>query len=167
MPTFLFDFGLEAGALPSAGIYFFWDEAFAKPHDIRLRAAFGGEDWVEIDFTNRVHIGRCDLLELGPILGEGHVEPPLPRRRSVEKDLQAQRGLPRARAPLQEVDPAAGEASAEDLVEAANSGGSAFLGEHDCVSLLAAGRLRLVGCGHSSPAGVLANRLPGGDRFGG
>lgn len=65
VPTFLFDFGLEAGAMPSAGIYFFWDELFAPSHDLRFRAAVGGEDWVQLDLTNRVRLGDRDVLTLG------------------------------------------------------------------------------------------------------
>ncbi len=58
IPTFLFDFGLEAGALPSAGFYFFWDDMAFDGHDLRLRAAFGGSDWYEVDFTNRFSLGE-------------------------------------------------------------------------------------------------------------
>ncbi len=53
IPTFLFDFGVEAGALPSAGVYIFWDEVTYAGHDMRLRAAFGGRDWIELDYLNR------------------------------------------------------------------------------------------------------------------
>ncbi|PIE18757.1 MAG: hypothetical protein CSA66_03795 [Proteobacteria bacterium] len=57
IPTMLFDFGLEAGALPSGGFYFFWDDALFDGHDLRLRAAFGGGDWIEADVASRVALG--------------------------------------------------------------------------------------------------------------
>lgn len=52
-PTFLFDFGLEVGARASVGVYFFWDDLITKGHKLRARAAIGGEDWLELDLTNR------------------------------------------------------------------------------------------------------------------
>ncbi|MCB9737383.1 MAG: BamA/TamA family outer membrane protein [Deltaproteobacteria bacterium] len=64
VPTFLFDFGLGAGALPSAGFYFFWDDAIAAGHDIRLRFASGGDDWWQLDFTNRYALSDRSRLSL-------------------------------------------------------------------------------------------------------
>ncbi len=63
IPTFLFDFGLEAGALPSYGLYFFWDDVAADGHDLRLRFAYGGSsDWIQVDFANRFELAGDDRL---------------------------------------------------------------------------------------------------------
>lgn len=58
LPTFAFDFGLEAGALPSAGLYMFWDHLFFEANDLRLRVAYGGGDWITFDFAERINFDR-------------------------------------------------------------------------------------------------------------
>ena len=63
IPTFFFDFGLEAGALPSYGLYFFWDDVTIDGHDLRLRFAYGGSsDWVQLNFANRFEVAGDDSL---------------------------------------------------------------------------------------------------------
>ncbi|PKN59403.1 MAG: hypothetical protein CVU56_00740 [Deltaproteobacteria bacterium HGW-Deltaproteobacteria-14] len=58
IPTFAFDFGLDAGALPSAGLYFFWDHLFFDANDLRLRVAYGGSDWITLDLADRINFDR-------------------------------------------------------------------------------------------------------------
>jgi hypothetical protein len=65
IPTVLFDFGLDAGALPSAGFYFFYDDLAFAGHDLRARAAIGGSDWVELDLTNRFALDAASRLSVG------------------------------------------------------------------------------------------------------
>lgn len=65
IPTFVFDFGLEAGALPSGGLYLFWDDLLFDGHDIRFRAAYGGSsDWITLDYTSRFHVADDSTLAL-------------------------------------------------------------------------------------------------------
>lgn len=64
IPTFLFDFGLGAGARSSGGFYFFWDDALAVGHDVRFRFATGGEDWWKLDFTSRYALAARSRLRL-------------------------------------------------------------------------------------------------------
>lgn len=59
-PTFFVDFGFK----PSAGLYFFWDDAFARGNDIRLHAATWGVDWLALGFTDRVRLGPSQSVAL-------------------------------------------------------------------------------------------------------
>jgi len=62
VPTFLLDFGIEAGALPSGGLYFFWDDVTFDGHDLRLRAATAGSDWYQLALTNRLAFDDASRL---------------------------------------------------------------------------------------------------------
>lgn len=53
VPTIYADFDFY----PSVGLYGFWDDAFVPNHDLRLRAAFGGGDWLVASFSDRYHFG--------------------------------------------------------------------------------------------------------------
>ncbi|MFT7581724.1 MAG: hypothetical protein ACI9MR_003402 [Myxococcota bacterium] len=57
-PTFVFDFGLDAGALPSFGLYHFWNHLIVDAHDLRLRGAYGGEDWAVVAYKSRFYADR-------------------------------------------------------------------------------------------------------------
>lgn len=59
VPTALFDFGLR----PSVGVYFFWDDAGFKGHDLRLHAATGGTDWLKAAFADRIELDSRTKLE--------------------------------------------------------------------------------------------------------
>ncbi len=48
-PIVLVDFGFA----PSAGLYFFWDDAFVKGQDFSIHGSTGGEDWVAGSFRDR------------------------------------------------------------------------------------------------------------------
>jgi len=64
VPTVLLDFGLQVGMLPSAGIYFWWDNFIAKGNHLRFRAAFGGDDWIELDLKDVVEFGADNQYEV-------------------------------------------------------------------------------------------------------
>jgi hypothetical protein len=53
VPTAYADFDFY----PSIGLYAFWDDALFEHHDLRLRAAFGGGDWLSASFSERYHFG--------------------------------------------------------------------------------------------------------------
>jgi len=53
IPTALIDFGFR----PSVGVYFFWDDAFARHNQIRVHAATGGLGWLRLSATERVEVG--------------------------------------------------------------------------------------------------------------
>lgn len=55
-PTFLVDFGFK----PSAGVYFFWDDALVKGNDLHVHAATWGESWLLGSITDRVHLNATD-----------------------------------------------------------------------------------------------------------
>ncbi len=55
-PTFFVDFGFK----PSAGFYFFWDDALVTRNDVPLHAASWGEDWLAASITDRIHFNRSD-----------------------------------------------------------------------------------------------------------
>lgn len=52
-PTVFVSFGFR----PSVGIYAFWDDAFVPKHELRLRGAYGGRDWLAASFASRVRFG--------------------------------------------------------------------------------------------------------------
>jgi hypothetical protein len=54
-PTAYLDFGFQ----PSVGLYTFWDDAFLRGHDLRLRGATGGKEWLSAAFTERFHFGAA------------------------------------------------------------------------------------------------------------
>jgi hypothetical protein len=58
VPTFFVDFGFK----PSAGIYFFWDDAFTKGNDVRLHAATWGTHWLAGSVTDRIRFHSKDSL---------------------------------------------------------------------------------------------------------
>jgi len=60
VPTFFVDFGFK----PSAGLYFFWDDAFARGNDLRLQAATWGTHWLAGSVTDRIHLSRNDTFTL-------------------------------------------------------------------------------------------------------
>jgi len=60
VPTFFVDFGFK----PSAGVYFFWDDAFARGNDLRLHAATWGTHWLAGSVTDRIHLNRSDTFTL-------------------------------------------------------------------------------------------------------
>lgn len=64
IPTGLIDFGFR----PSGGLYVFWDEAFAKRNDMRLRFASGGKRWWKLSYIDRVHLTSRQRFEVGPEL---------------------------------------------------------------------------------------------------
>jgi hypothetical protein len=81
VPAWLYDFFTfgskhEAGIIPTAyadfdfypsvGLYAFWDNAFFPHHDLRLRVAYGGDDWAVASFSERYHFGpeRADRVAL-------------------------------------------------------------------------------------------------------
>ena len=41
---------------PSVGLYAFWNDAFFKGHDLRLRAGFGGRQWLAAAFSERFYL---------------------------------------------------------------------------------------------------------------
>jgi hypothetical protein len=61
-PTAFIDFGFY----PSVGLYAFWNDAFLKGHDLRLRGATWGPTWLSGSFASRLHIGEqpLDVLAL-------------------------------------------------------------------------------------------------------
>ncbi|HVR21653.1 MAG TPA: hypothetical protein VMS65_18185, partial [Polyangiaceae bacterium] len=52
-PTVFASFGFRT----SIGLYAFWDDAFVPGHELRLRGAWGGEDWRAASFTDRYRFG--------------------------------------------------------------------------------------------------------------
>jgi hypothetical protein len=62
IPTVYADFAFY----PSVGVYAFWDNAFFEHHDLRIRAAFGGDDWLVASFSERYNFGadRRDRIAL-------------------------------------------------------------------------------------------------------
>lgn len=67
-PVVFYQFGFR----PSVGLYTFWDNAFFEGHDLRLRGAYGGKDWLGASFVERFHLDKRsddpfipnDLIEL-------------------------------------------------------------------------------------------------------
>jgi hypothetical protein len=58
VPTFFVDFGFK----PSAGLYFFWDDALARGNDLRFHAATWGTHWLAGSVTDRIHLNRNESL---------------------------------------------------------------------------------------------------------
>jgi hypothetical protein len=56
-PTAFIDFGFY----PSVGVYAFWNDAFVKGHDLKLRGATWGKNWLAGSFAERFHIGEHPL----------------------------------------------------------------------------------------------------------
>jgi hypothetical protein len=50
VPTVLLDFDFY----PSVGLYGFWNDVGVPGHDLRLRAAFGGGEWLAASFSDRL-----------------------------------------------------------------------------------------------------------------
>ena len=71
---------------------------------------------------------RCDRPQLLLGLGEGDVEHSLAARHGFAQDLKRERGLPRARHTLDQVEPMWDQASAHDVVETGNAGRDGLLG---------------------------------------
>lgn len=61
VPTGMIDFGLR----PSIGVYVFWNDVFAEDNDLRLRAAYGGEDMWLLRLTKRFSLGAGQLALTG------------------------------------------------------------------------------------------------------
>lgn len=53
-PIVLIDFGFS----PSAGIYFFWDDAIVKGQDLSIHGSTWGEDWVAASIRDRYRWGN-------------------------------------------------------------------------------------------------------------
>lgn len=53
-PTAYIDFGFS----PSVGFYSFWNDAFFEGHDLRLRGATWGKNWLSGSFAERFHLGK-------------------------------------------------------------------------------------------------------------
>ncbi len=64
IPTALFDFGLEAGFIPSFGVYFFTEDLIADGNDFTIRGAIGGKDWVQVKASDSFTWGEDDAYEL-------------------------------------------------------------------------------------------------------
>lgn len=60
VPTAFYEFEFR----PSAGLYFFWDEALFSGNQLRVHAATGGPDWLRLTVTDRVPLGGDDRLRL-------------------------------------------------------------------------------------------------------
>lgn len=52
VPTFLVDFDFY----PSVGVYGFWNGVLWPEHDVRLRAAIGGGEWLAASFSDRYRL---------------------------------------------------------------------------------------------------------------
>jgi hypothetical protein len=61
-PTAYIDFGFS----PSVGLYAFWNDAFFEGHDLRLRGATWGKNWLSASFAERFHLDekRGDLFAI-------------------------------------------------------------------------------------------------------
>jgi hypothetical protein len=54
VPTVLIDFDFY----PSVGLYGFWNDVGFRGHDLRLRGAFGGTEWLAASFSDRIAFDR-------------------------------------------------------------------------------------------------------------
>jgi hypothetical protein len=52
----------EVGFKPSAGLYFFWDDAFAAGNDVRFRGSFSTGHWLSGTITDRIHLRHGNTL---------------------------------------------------------------------------------------------------------
>jgi hypothetical protein len=52
VPTAFVSFDFQ----PSVGLYAFWNDAFFKGHDLRLRAGFGGRQWISAAVSERFYL---------------------------------------------------------------------------------------------------------------
>jgi hypothetical protein len=61
-PTAFVDFGFR----PSAGLFFFWNDALERGNDMRLQLGFWGVDWMAASFTDRIHFScnPADVIQL-------------------------------------------------------------------------------------------------------
>jgi hypothetical protein len=55
VPTLFVDFGFR----PSAGLHFFWNDAGARGHDLRMQVGTWGLGWLAASVGNRIHLS-CD-----------------------------------------------------------------------------------------------------------
>lgn len=60
VPTAFYDFGL----MPSAGLYFFWNDVGAPGHQLRATVGFGGVDWLQASIWDRVLLSSAGRVEL-------------------------------------------------------------------------------------------------------
>jgi hypothetical protein len=60
VPTAFYDFGLQ----PSVGLYFFWNDAFIRGHDLRASVSYFGSDWVALAGTERFRVGKASWIAL-------------------------------------------------------------------------------------------------------
>jgi hypothetical protein len=60
VPTAFFDFGLQ----PSVGLFFFWNDAFARNNDLRAHVSYFGEDWLSVSASERLHVGKHSIMSL-------------------------------------------------------------------------------------------------------
>ncbi|MCA9627810.1 MAG: BamA/TamA family outer membrane protein [Myxococcales bacterium] len=60
VPTGLIDFGFR----PSVGVYYFWNDAGHQQNKVRARAAWGGEDWLNLQLTDRVALDEDTDISL-------------------------------------------------------------------------------------------------------
>ncbi|MBN1610162.1 MAG: BamA/TamA family outer membrane protein [Polyangiaceae bacterium] len=59
-PVAFYDFGFQ----PSLGLYFFWNDAFARGNDLRAHASTWGVHWLAASVKDRIHLGSSDTLTL-------------------------------------------------------------------------------------------------------
>ena len=57
-------FSVDLGVLPSVGVYFFADDAFARHNEVRVHAATWGPDWINIGVADRYHVGKTATAAL-------------------------------------------------------------------------------------------------------
>jgi hypothetical protein len=55
---------LDFGFYPSVGLYFFWNDAFVKGYDVRVKASTWGSGWLAGSVTNILHLDAKTHLEL-------------------------------------------------------------------------------------------------------
>ncbi len=60
VPTAFFEFNFR----PSAGFYFFWDDALFKKNDVRVHGQIGGFDWLSLGAIDRVRLGKVSTMGL-------------------------------------------------------------------------------------------------------
>jgi hypothetical protein len=60
LPIAFLDFGFE----PSVGLFFFWNDAFVKHHDLKLRGATWGPEWLAGSISNTIHLSETASIGL-------------------------------------------------------------------------------------------------------